>query len=141
MSRRSQLLFLLLVLAQVAHSVEEYVARLFDVFAPARFVSGLISTNLALGFVVFNVAFIAIGAACYVGPVRAGGRAGWFVAAAWVVIELANGIGHITIAALSGGYFAGAWTAALLVPTAALLACNLMMDRKNRERIGPSAVE
>ena len=57
-----------------------------------------------------------------------------------LVIALANGIGHITIAALSGGYFAGAWTAALLVPTTALLAYNLMMDRKNRERIGPSAV-
>jgi hypothetical protein len=45
-----------------------------------------------------------------------------------------------TIATLSGGYFAGAWTAALLVPTAAFLAWNLLLDRKSRQRIGPSAV-
>ena len=55
-----------------------------------------------------------------------------------LVIELANGIGHITIAALSGGYFAGAWTKTLSMPLSSVY--NLMMDRKNRERIGPSAV-
>jgi hypothetical protein len=47
MSSRSKLLFVFLVIAQAAHSVEEYVTRLFEVFTPARFVSGLVSDDLA----------------------------------------------------------------------------------------------
>src|SRR6201987_5600794 len=39
---RSQLVFLLLILAQAAHSVEEYATRLYEVFPPAHFVSSLI---------------------------------------------------------------------------------------------------
>jgi len=39
MQRMGQTVFLLLVLAQGAHSIEEYITRLYAVFAPARFVS------------------------------------------------------------------------------------------------------
>jgi hypothetical protein len=48
-SRRSRPLFLFLVIAQMAHSVEEYATRLYEVFAPARLVSGLASDDLATG--------------------------------------------------------------------------------------------
>jgi hypothetical protein len=130
MSPRSKLLFLLLVTAQAAHSVEEYVTRLFEVFAPARFVSGLISEDLALGFAVVNAAFVGVGAWCYVGPVRAGGVAGQIAAAAWIVVELANGIAHISIAAASGAYFSGSLTAVLLVIMAACLAFSLVSDKR-----------
>lgn len=34
--QRTQLVFLLLILAQAAHSVEEYATRLYEVFPPAR---------------------------------------------------------------------------------------------------------
>lgn len=105
MSRRSQRLFLLLVAVQAAHSVEEYSTRLFESFAPARFVSGLVSTDLATGFIVINSAVVAGGVWCYVGPVRAGGAAGRIAAAVWAGVELANGLAHIGIAAASGGYF------------------------------------
>jgi hypothetical protein len=130
MSRLSKLLFLVLLIAQAAHSIEEYMTRLFEVFAPARFISGLVSEDLAVGFAIVNTVFIVIGAWCYVGPVRAGGGAGWFVAAVWVAIELANGIAHLAIAALSGGYFSGAFTAVVLVGTAASLALSLVTDRR-----------
>ena len=43
MEHRGQLVFLLLILAQAAHSIEEYVSKLYEVFAPARFVSSLVS--------------------------------------------------------------------------------------------------
>ena len=135
MSPRSKMLFLLLVIAQVAHSVEEYVTRLFEVFAPARFVSGLVSEDLALGFVVINAAFIGIGAWCYVGPVRAGGAAGRIAAAVWVAIELANSLGHVTIAVLSGAYFSGLLTAVLLMVTAVCLAFSLLADRRRGEPV------
>jgi hypothetical protein len=38
---RRQASFFALVAAQTAHSLEEYVGRLYDVFPPAVFVSGL----------------------------------------------------------------------------------------------------
>lgn len=53
-------MFLFLVITQAPHSIEEYVTRLYQVFAPARFVSSLVSNNLALGFVVVNAALICI---------------------------------------------------------------------------------
>ena len=69
---RGQLVFLFLILAQGAHSIEEYATRLYEVFAPARFVSGLISNDLALGFLIFNgcaghVRFVVLG---YSGTLR-----------------------------------------------------------------------
>ncbi|HLF09761.1 MAG TPA: HXXEE domain-containing protein [Gammaproteobacteria bacterium] len=130
MSRRSKLIFLFLVVAQAAHSLEEYVTRLFEVFGPARLVSGLVAENLAVGFAVLNAAFIVVGIWCYVGPVRTGGRAGWFVAVISVAIELANGTGHLAIAAFNGGYFSGALTAVLLVATGASLAVSLVGDKR-----------
>ena len=130
MSPRSKFFFLFLVIAQAAHSVEEYVTRLFEVFAPARFVSGLVSEDLALGFAVVNAVIVAVGAWCYVGPVRAGGAAGQTVAAVWIAIELANGVAHLAIAAASGAYFSGSLTAGLLLVTAACLAFSLLTDRK-----------
>jgi hypothetical protein len=130
MSPRSKNFFLLLVIAQAAHSVEEYVTRLFEVFAPARFVSGLVSDDLALGFAVVNVAFFALGAWCYVGPVRAGGAAGHVAAVAWIAVELVNGAAHIGIAAARGLYFSGLLTAVVLVVAAACLAVSLLTDRR-----------
>ena len=130
MSPRSKLFFFLLLIAQVAHSVEECLTRLFEVFAPARFVSGLVSEDLALGFAVVNAAFIGVGAWCYVGPVRAGGVAGQIAAAVWIAIELANGLGHITIAAMSGAYFSGSLTAVFLIVTAVCLAFSLLADTR-----------
>lgn len=49
---RSSAAFLALILAQAAHSIEEYVFRLYDVLAPARFVSGLVGVDRQIGFVI-----------------------------------------------------------------------------------------
>jgi hypothetical protein len=130
MSRRSKLWFLLLVIAQAAHSLEEYVTRLYEVFAPARLASGLVSENPAVGFAVLNAAIVCFGAWCYAGPVRAGTRKGRFVAAAWAMVEFANGSGHLALAASAGSYFSGAMTAVALLVTAAGLALNLVRDRR-----------
>ncbi len=136
MSGRSKLLFLLLVFAQVAHSFEEYSTQLFEVFAPARLVSGLVSQDLAVGFIIVNAAFIFLMAWSYVQPVRAGGATGRLVAAVWVAIELANGAGHLVMAALRGGYFAGLFTAVLLVVIGAWLGLSLAKDRRRDEKPG-----
>ena len=122
MERRSQLAFLLLVLAQAAHSIEEYVARLYEVFAPARFVSSLISADLAMGFLVANTALVGFAFWCWAVPVRSGWRAARGLAWFWASLELGNGIGHLVLALSRGGYFPGAATAPLLLVLAAWLA-------------------
>jgi len=53
------------LLTQAAHSIEEYFGRLYEVFPPARFVSGLISQDLQLGFIFFNLALVAFGVWCW----------------------------------------------------------------------------
>lgn len=86
--------FLLLIVTQAAHSIEEYVGRLYEVFAPARLVSGLISRDLERGFVIFNAALVLFGLWCFVWPVRRGWPSAVPLAWLWVAIELLNGIGH-----------------------------------------------
>lgn len=130
-STASKLLFLLLVAIQAAHSVEEYAGRLYEVFWPARFVSGLVSDNLSVGFIVINAAVIVLGVWCYFGPVRAGLGASWGVAWLWLTVELANGVGHISIAVWEGHYLPGTITAPALAVTAASLALSLRTDRRN----------
>src|SRR5215469_11132988 len=100
---RSQLVFLLLVLAQAAHSVEEYLTKLYAVFAPARFVSSLISNDLAFGFAIANTLLVAFGLWCWAIPVRSGWRSARGLAWFWIILELGNGLSHSFFALLRGG--------------------------------------
>jgi hypothetical protein len=136
MDRRSRLAFGLLVLAQAAHSVEEYVTRLWEVFAPARFVSGLVSDDLALGFLVVNASLVGFGLWCWAVPVRSGWRAARGLAWFWALLELGNGIGHAILALSSRGYFPGAATAPLLLALAACLAALLVRDAQRSSAAG-----
>ena len=125
MSQKARIAFLALVIAQAAHSIEEYVFRLYDVFAPARFVSGLISTNLRTGFIVVNLAFVAFGFWCYAVPVQEGLSAAmpflWF----WIVVELLNGIGHPVISILDRSCIPGTITAPFLLIIAVYLSIQI----------------
>ena len=91
---RFQRTFLALVVAQAAHSFEEYLGRLYDVFPPARFVTGLISQDREWGFILVNVALVTFGFWCFLGPVRRDLPAATPLAWFWVAIELLNGVGH-----------------------------------------------
>jgi hypothetical protein len=95
---------------------------LYEVFAPARFVSSLVSNDLALGFLVVNAALVTFGLWCWAVPVRSG----WHVARGlvwfWTVLELGNGIGHAALALSRGGYFPGVVTAPLLLLLAVWMA-------------------
>jgi hypothetical protein len=122
---RIQLTFLGLVVIQAFHSIEEYRGRLYDVFLPARVVSGMISMNLRQGFIIFNVTLVAFGLWCFFWPVRKR----WAVASGlmwlWVGIELLNGIGHSTWSLARGGYTPGVATAPVLFGVALYLARQL----------------
>ena len=121
MNQKIRFAFLALLIAQAAHSIEEYVFRLYDVFAPARFVSGLISSDLRSGFIVFNVAFLCFGLFTYVVLLRQPPVAAvpliWF----WGLIEILNAIGHVAISIGEGAYVPGIATAPFLLVAAAYL--------------------
>jgi Protein of unknown function with HXXEE motif len=120
-ARRIELAFLALILVQTAHSIEEYVTRLYDVFLPARFVSSLFSEDLRTGFVIANALLIAFGVLCWLIPVRRGWPTGHAVAWFWAILELANGTIHSGLALFRGGYFPGVFTAPLLLASGAWL--------------------
>jgi hypothetical protein len=111
------------------HSLEEYRGRLYDVFPPARLVSGLISENREHGFIIFNVALVAFGFWCYLWPVRRGWPSATGLAWMWVAIELVNGIGHPLWSIAVVGYTPGIATAPFLLVLALYLAWQLREPR------------
>jgi hypothetical protein len=122
---RFQTVFGALVLAQAAHSMEEYVGRLWESFPPARFLSGLISQDLERGFVVINVTLVAFGIWCFVWPVRRGWSSAMPLAWVWVTVEVINGIGHPLWTLRQGAYTPGVVTAPVLLVLALYLAFQL----------------
>jgi hypothetical protein len=118
---RFQATFLGLVATQAAHSIEEYFGRLYEVFPPARFVSGLISRDLQLGFIIFNAALVAFGVWCWLSPVRRRSpllvTVTWF----WIMLELVNGMGHLLWSIREMHYTPGTATAPVLLALAIVL--------------------
>jgi Protein of unknown function with HXXEE motif len=129
MARGTRLAFVLVILAQAAHSIEEYLTRLYDVFPPARFVSGLFNEELRIGFVAANMLLISIGLWCWAVPVRRGWAAARGMAWFWAVLELANGTIHSGLAIVRGGYFPGVLTAPLLLASGAWLVTRLAASK------------
>ena len=107
--------FLLLILAQGAHSVEEYVFRLYDLFLPARFVAERFGIDRSTGFAVANSLLVLFGLWCWIArvrPRRPGARGlAWF----WAILEICNGLAHVGLGLAAGGYFPGLATAPLLL--------------------------
>ncbi|MGE3274244.1 MAG: HXXEE domain-containing protein [Vicinamibacterales bacterium] len=134
MPRRVRSAFAALVAAQAAHSLEEYVGRLFDVFAPAHAVSTLIVSDPRAGFVLVNAVLVAFGVWCLLVPLRAGWAMAEPLAWCWTGVEILNGFGHLFIASVRHRYFPGAFTAPLLIIIGFCLAWRLMELVEARER-------
>lgn len=120
--RRFQLAFGLLVLAQAAHSVEEYAGRLWESFPPARFLTGLVSDDLERGFLVINIGLVAFGLWCFLWPIRQDWPSARLFAVFWIAIQLVNGVGHPLWSVSQGGYTPGVATAPVLLIIAVYLA-------------------
>lgn len=125
---RFQWTFLALVTAQAAHSLEEYLGRLWKVFAPAQVLTGLVSENREIGFVIINVTIIAFGFWCFLWPVRRRWRSAAAFAWCWVVVELVNGVGHPVWSLRQRAYTPGVVTALLLLVLAAFVAWQLVRN-------------
>jgi hypothetical protein len=125
MDSRGRAAFAILIGAQAAHSVEEYVFRLYDIFSPARLVSSLFSSNPATGFAIANAGIVLFGVWCYTMRIRPSHPSDRALAWLWVILELGNGLGHTTLAALRGGYFPGVGTAPILIGVSFYMASRL----------------
>lgn len=122
---RTRTAFLLLVAAQAAHSIEEAAGGLYEVFAPTRWLSGIVSDDPATGFVILNLAIVLFGLWCWAVPIRRHWPVARSLAWGWVVVEICNAINHAGIALARGGYFPGVITAPLLIIAAGWLAACL----------------
>jgi hypothetical protein len=133
MNARIRYAFLALILAQTAHSIEECLFRLYDVFAPARFFSSLVSKDLPVGFAIVNTSLVLFGFWCYFARVRPGHPSAaafvWF----WIILEMINGIGHPFMALTQGGYFPGVVTGTVLLVISTYLAF-LMIRNVGKEQ-------
>jgi hypothetical protein len=114
-----------LVLAQAVHSIEECVGRMWESHPLARFVAGLVATDLAQGFIIANVLLVACGAWSVLWPVRRGWRVATALAWFWVGLETVNAIAHSLWSLFSRQYTPGLATAPLLILTAGYLGYQL----------------
>jgi hypothetical protein len=132
MATRLKVAFGLLIAAQAAHSLEEYVGRLWESFPPATFLTGLVSANHELGFIVISTSLVAFGLWCLAWPVAREWPSAPVVIWAWIAISFINGIGHPMWTARQGGYTPGVVTALLLLGIAAYLAVGLARQSARR---------
>jgi hypothetical protein len=124
-----------LIFVQAAHSVEEYVGRLWESFPPARWVSASISRDLETGFLIANVSLVAFGLWCWLWPVRREWASAGLFAWGWVVLETVNGVCHPGWALRQGRYTPGLATAPVALPGR-----NLSCDSATPGRIGRRAL-
>jgi hypothetical protein len=122
-----------LILAQAAHSVEEYLGRLWETYPPARWVTGLVAADLERGFLLLNLSLVGFGVWCFLGPIRREWPSAVPLAWGWVIVEVINGIGHPLWALRQGQYTPGVATAPLLLILALYLARRLQVEARPRE--------
>jgi len=124
--------FGLLIATQAAHSLEEYLGRLWEVFPPAAFLTGLVSSNREAAFIVLNIVLVGFGVWCFLWPVsRRWPSAPRFVAI-WTTVEIINGLGHPLWSLLQGRYTPGVATAPILLLLALTLVWQSLGGRSAR---------
>jgi len=133
---RFKLAFAALILVQAAHSVEEYVGRLWESFPPAHFLTGLISQDREWSFVTLNILLMTFALWCLLWPVRRGWPSAVYLGWGWVIVESINGIVHPLWTLREEGYTAGVATAPLLLVLAVYLGYQLRKVAR-----GPAATE
>ncbi len=121
MSIKPRLIYLLLVLAQAFHSIEEYIGRLWENFPPATWLCGVVSDDLHTGFLIINIGLFVMGILTWFFMVRKNHRLAFIPIWFFIIIEMINGIGHPIWAIYKGGYEPGVLTAPLLLILAVLL--------------------
>ncbi len=115
MNPRIKRVFLILVIFQGLHSIEEYVGKLWEVFPPATALSGLISENLETGFLIINIGLFVFGILCWAFSINRDHSSARGLMGFWVILEIINGIGHPIWAIVQLNYTPGLITAPFLL--------------------------
>ena len=123
---RFQVTFYILIVVQGLHSVEEYVGKLWQSFPPAEFLTGLVSEDHRLGFLVINISLVTFGAWCAMWPVRKGWKTASPLAIFWITIELINGVGHPLWTLQQTQYTPGILTAPVLLVVSLILTWQML---------------
>ncbi len=125
MDQKSKAAFLVLVLLQAVHSVEEYAFKFYEVFPPAQWLNQAFPGIARPGFVAFNIFLMLFGLWCFFRRVVPSSLTARLWAWVWVTIELYNGIAHPAWAVAIRGYNPGLATSPLLFAVALYLALRL----------------
>ena len=129
MHKSIRLTFLFIAIVQGFHSIEEYFGKLWDVYPPATFLCGLVSSDLKIGFLIINISLfivlILIWLTTFSKSYSSKGLL-WF----WAIMELINGFGHSVWAITKGSYTPGLATAPILIFLAVLLIRLLLKQEK-----------
>jgi len=114
-------IFLVLVVAQALHSVEEYMGKLWESFPPATFLCSLISDDLETGFLFINIGLFVFGLWCWFFPIRRNYQYATILIWFWIIIETINGIGHPIWSFIQKTYTPGLITSPILLYLAIIL--------------------
>ena len=131
MNKKLSLWFLLLIISQGLHSIEEYIGKLWESFPPAKWLTGIFSSDHHLSFIGINVGIFLAGMASwyfFIKPVhRYRTPVLWF----WIVLALVNGAGHMAWGITNKGYEPGVLTAPLLLIFAFLTIRQYLIIKNN----------
>ena len=120
-SKKETWIFIVMVLVQGLHSIEEFIGKLWDSFPPARVLCSLVSDDLVTGFLIINIGLFIFGLWCWVFPVRKNYFYAQFLIWFWIVIELVNGIGHPIWTLMQRAYTPGILTSPIILIIAIVL--------------------
>ncbi|WP_298904299.1 HXXEE domain-containing protein [uncultured Psychroserpens sp.] len=121
--------FLLLVCFQALHSIEEYIGKLWENFPPATWLTGVVSDDHHLGFLIINIGLFVVGLISWYVLVKPNHKLAKFPIIVWILIELMNGVGHPLWSIMQGSYTPGVLTAPFLLITALYLIKLIYDDR------------
>jgi len=122
--------FLFLILAQGAHSIEEYFTRLWEVLYPAKIASNLVSSDPATGFIIINTGLFIVGFLSWIYISKNNNSKSITLLWIFLTIEIINGIGH-PLWALSGmQYVPGLFSAFIILLLDINLIRQLLKQRK-----------
>lgn len=128
MNKKISSTFLVLVLVQGLHSIEEYVGKLWETFPPARVLCSMVSDNLVTGFLIINIGLFVFGLWCWLFPLRKNYFYAQFLIWFWIVLELVNGIGHPIWTIMQKAYTPGMLTAPIILVISIILFRKLLNE-------------
>jgi hypothetical protein len=125
MSKKINILFLLLISAHVIHAIEEYLGHLWDIYPPAIFICNLVSSDPERGFIILNVTFTILSLLFWKFSLQKKRSSSHSLIWLWVVLQFVNVIGHTAWTISKKSYTPGIFSAILIVIIVGLLVIQL----------------